>query len=126
MTRIVSAFGKFIFSVFMLAAVFYFRNWADRQYALRFPVGVSVSSAQSAADEKLGNPLEGTLDVNSASLQALVALPGIGPKLAEAILKSREDDGPFLEPKDLLRIKGIGEKKLEKMMPFLRFESPSQ
>ena len=50
----------------------------------------------------------------------LEALPGVGPKTGEAIVAFREANGPFRVPEDLLRVKGIGPKKLEQMRPFLR------
>lgn len=63
------------------------------------------------------------LNINAASAEELLTLPGIGPKLAELILKDREANGPFQDANALLRIKGIGEKKLEKISPLLHFES---
>lgn len=63
------------------------------------------------------------LDINKASSDELMALPGIGPKLSERIMKDREANGPFPDADALLRVKGIGPKRLEKMSPFLQFES---
>jgi competence protein ComEA len=48
------------------------------------------------------------VNLNRASLQELQALPGIGPVLAERVLRSRSEDGPFRVPEDLLRVQGIG------------------
>lgn len=49
------------------------------------------------------------IDVNSATLDQLQELKGIGPKLAQAIIDGR----PYKTVEDLLEVKGIGEKKLE-------------
>ena len=52
------------------------------------------------------------VDVNTASLEELDTLPGIGPALAERTIEYREEHGPFEAPEDLLEVKGIGESVL--------------
>lgn len=59
------------------------------------------------------------IDLNNASVTELQTLPGIGEKLAQTIVEQRESDGPFKITKDVLKVKGIGPKKLEAMTPFL-------
>jgi competence ComEA-like helix-hairpin-helix protein len=61
------------------------------------------------------------IDVNTCNRLELEHLPGIGPKLAERILASREEEGPFADERDLMRVKGIGPKLLAKMSPYLAF-----
>ena len=61
------------------------------------------------------------IDVNACNRLELEHLPGIGPKLAERILASRADEGPFANSRDLMRVKGIGPKLLAKMEPYLAF-----
>ena len=61
------------------------------------------------------------IDVNVCNRLELEHLPGIGPKLAERILASRAEDGPFATARDLMRVKGIGPKLLAKMEPYLAF-----
>lgn len=55
------------------------------------------------------------VDINRASAEELEALPGIGPALARQIVEDRTANGPFKSPEELLRVKGIGQAKLEKM-----------
>jgi competence protein ComEA len=55
------------------------------------------------------------IDINSASLSELDALPGIGPSLANAIVKYRTENGPFATPYDIVEVPGIGDKTYEKM-----------
>ncbi len=52
------------------------------------------------------------IPVNTATLEELMTLPGIGPKTARAIFDCREQEGKFTSAEDLLRVKGIGAKKL--------------
>lgn len=59
------------------------------------------------------------LDLNRASAADLVALPGIGPATAEKIVAEREKNGPFATVEDLLRVPGIGEKKLEALKEYV-------
>ena len=64
----------------------------------------------------LGQPSESTqkatqpgrIDLNSATMEQLVLLPGIGETLASRIIEYRETVGPFRQTEDLLKVKGIG------------------
>jgi competence protein ComEA len=53
------------------------------------------------------------VDINSADLDELMMLQGIGNKLALRIISYRLANGPFQQPEDLLRVKGFGEKLFE-------------
>ena len=53
------------------------------------------------------------IDINTATNAELEQLPGIGPKIAAAIVEHRSMNGPFRSVEDLLLVKGIGPKKLE-------------
>ena len=72
------------------------------------------------------NPIESTvatvsypLELNTASLEELSSLPGIGPVLAERILRYRDVYGPFERPEELLNVEGIGSKKLEAILDYI-------
>lgn len=58
--------------------------------------------------------------LNSADETELRSLPGVGPKTAEAIVKYRQENGNFISVDELVKVKGIGPKKLEKIRPYLR------
>ena len=64
-------------------------------------------------------PEERSIDINSAKLEDLILLPGIGEKTAERILKEREKRNGFKTLKDLLEVKGIGEIKFNKIEKYL-------
>ena len=57
----------------------------------------------------------GPVNLNTANLDELVALSGIGPAKAQAILDHRKAHGPFKSVDDLKNVKGIGAKRLEKL-----------
>jgi competence protein ComEA len=60
------------------------------------------------------------VDVNKADWPELAQLPGIGETLAQRIVSTRNERGPFLDHTELRRVRGIGPKTLEKMKPYLR------
>ena len=67
-------------------------------------------------------PSEEKLDLNTATQEELDALPGIGPVKAEAILQYREESGPFRTVEEIMEVKGIGEKTLEQLRPYVTVE----
>ena len=59
------------------------------------------------------------VNINTATLEQLDLLPGIGPVTAQAIIDYRTEFGPFETPEDLLNVQGIGEKKLAAILEFI-------
>ncbi|HEB84049.1 MAG TPA: helix-hairpin-helix domain-containing protein [Bacteroidetes bacterium] len=59
------------------------------------------------------------VDINRAGLEELESLPGIGPVLARRILEFRETNGPFRRSRDLLLVRGIGEKRMARLEPYI-------
>jgi len=59
------------------------------------------------------------LDLNAASYDDLLALPGVGPVTAQAILAYRETTGRFCYPEELMDIRGIGEKTFAALQPLV-------
>ncbi|MGN0794705.1 MAG: ComEA family DNA-binding protein [Aristaeellaceae bacterium] len=57
--------------------------------------------------------------LNSGDLTALDDLPGIGEVTAGRIIETRERDGAFYFPEDLMTVSGIGEKRLADVMAYL-------
>lgn len=68
------------------------------------PDGVSGPGATSAAP--------GPIDLNTATVEQLVTLPGVGPATAAAIVDDRDRNGPFASVADLDRVPGIGPARL--------------
>ncbi len=66
----------------------------------------------------------GPVNVNSADAKTLAReLDGIGLSKAQAIVDYRNANGPFKGPSDLARVKGLGQKTVERNKPNLLFES---
>ena len=63
----------------------------------------------------------GRVNVNTASAQELVGLPGIGPTLAQRIIEYRSTYGRFTCPEDLAKVRGIGPQTVEKLRPYVSF-----
>lgn len=65
------------------------------------------------------------VDLNSAGSEELQSLPGVGPALAARIVAFRQENGPFRTVDDLLAVKGIGPKMLEKLRDKLTANPPA-
>jgi competence ComEA-like helix-hairpin-helix protein len=66
------------------------------------------------------------VNLNTASSEELQLVPGIGPSTADKILQMRKSYGAFKSVDDLLAIKGIGPKRLEKMRKYLTVGKAAQ
>jgi competence protein ComEA len=77
-------------------------------------------SAGSSGTEKYKNPGDGTVSINTADLNDLQHLVGVGPAMAQRIIDYRKEHGGFKAVDELEEVKGIGPKSLAKMKPFVR------
>ena len=73
------------------------------------PKGADAKASHSASP----------VDVNSATVEELMAVKGIGVSLAQRIVEFREKNGPYKDVDDLLKVQGIGEKSLDRIREFL-------
>ena len=82
----------------------------------------SNSAARPKKERKTTKKVNLPVRINSASVDELCALNGVGPKLAEKILDTRNALGPFKTVEDLQKVPGIGKKKLEKLLSGVIFD----
>ncbi|MCT2197510.1 ComEA family DNA-binding protein [Paenibacillus sp. FSL K6-2441] len=82
--------------------------------------GAESNSGVAAFKEEAGKSTDtGKISINRAGLAELQEIPGIGEKKAQAILDYRNAHGPFTSIEELTQVKGIGDKMLEKMKPYI-------
>jgi len=88
------------------------------------PKVVSSTPATSEVEisAKTGAEQGERVNLNTATVQQLIALPGIGPVLANRILEWREQHGSFRTVDDLQLVMGIGEKKMITLRPLVTVE----
>jgi len=92
------------------------RRFAVRLFLLFLLAGLFFSSAALAGKKK---PPAKPININTANSEELQQVPGIGPATAQKILQMRKSYGPFKSLDDLLAIRGLGQKRLDKMRKYL-------
>lgn len=98
---------------------------AKEKQEVAVPIAKVGTAAQVAPDEKgstakAPKAIPKDVNINTADKETLTLLPGIGPVTAEAILAYRQANGDFKSIDDLTKVKGVGEKSLAKLKPYLQ------
>jgi competence protein ComEA len=78
-------------------------------------VAGSSGGSESASPPSAMQPV----NLNTATLEQLESLPGIGPALGQRILDYRSQHGPFASVDELVNVSGIGEKRMEDLRPLV-------
>jgi competence protein ComEA len=88
--------------------------------------GARAEQAQPAAGEAApaAAGVAGVVNLNTATEDELVRLPGIGPSKARAIIEARQRNR-FRRVEDVLRVRGIGRATLRRLAPMLRVDGPT-
>jgi comEA protein len=77
-------------------------------------LGLVMSPALATAQKSKAASVE-KVNLNTATLEQLQTLPGIGPSTAKGIIEHRTKVGKFTKVEEILNVKGIGEKKFQKI-----------
>ena len=88
--------------------------------AVALALAVALVSAAVPALAADGQHLTGVVNVNTASLEELQLLPGVGETRARAIVAARTERGGFKSVDELVEVKGIGETSHARLRPFVR------
>ena len=88
--------------------------------AIQTPVVHAQPAESGNVQANEGTSQQQRIDLNSATVEQLITLPGVGQSKAKAIIKYREEVGPFLEVAQLTQVKGIGEKMLNKIEGYVQ------
>ena len=107
--------------VFILLAFFLGMRWIERraETAALPPETVTAGEAAGGAAERAMPDGDG-LNINTASKEELMELPGIGKKKAQAIVDYRNEYGAFLDIEEIMEVDGVGEGIFEKIKDLIR------
>src|ERR1700680_1849974 len=81
--------------------------------------------ALCAAAQAGKHPPSKPIDLNLANVKELQELPGVGPVMAQRIIDMRAKSGRFHRVEDLLAVRGISQKKLDAMRPYVTISAPA-
>lgn len=80
----------------------------------------TATEKQTTNANKTSEIIAKNININTADKELLTQLPGIGPVTADAILRYRNSKGKFESINDLKNVKGVGDKTLAKLKPYLQ------
>jgi len=105
--------GNGRYAAFMAIAVILLLVFFEYNYS---PVALHRGKVPDGAEE----PFPGfPVDINRADVPALMLIPGVGTRTAEAIIAEREKKGSFSSIKDIRKVRGIGQEKFKAMRGYI-------
>ncbi len=123
------AFGAFAAGWFLRGTASTQPVRVETQNVLSLPTPAAVATMEPSAVPSATPagakpaPSSGKVNLNTATAEELMTLPGIGEKRASDIIADREANGPFRIPEDLTRVPGIGEGILEGLIDYVTVSS---
>ena len=102
------------------------RGGGAARTARRSSVSESRTKTRPASQSARDSTPRPLVDLDTAGLATIEALPWIGPSLAARIVESRERCGPFGSMEALTRVYGIGEGMSKRLSPYVTFSTPSR
>ena len=124
----VCSFGVKLLLLAGAVGVLSFAGLLERPYSSASPEALSARQA----DALTGHPPQsatvivadvGRVDINRDTAEELRRLPGIGPVLAERIIRHRQEHGTFVSIRDIQHVKGIGAKRFAQLEPYIHIGS---
>jgi len=85
-----------------------------------------VSAQEKAPAKAKAAASSAPINLNTATVQQLEALPGVGTRTAQLIVEHRQKNGGFKKVEELMNIKGIGEKSFLKLKPMVTVTPPEK
>ena len=85
-------------------------------------IQTELRETEAPSDDPIAVAAPNAINVNTATERELTRLPGIGPATAQKILEHRKTHGPFNTVDDLIQVKSIGTKKLQRIRQFITVE----
>ncbi|MEO0101355.1 MAG: helix-hairpin-helix domain-containing protein [candidate division WOR-3 bacterium] len=99
------------------------KRWRMSKEVLKIlPLEEEVLAKENRDTQEFITEREEKVDINKAPLKELVSLPGIGPVLAERIIEYRERHKGFKRKEEIMKVKGIGRKKYERIRDKIKVE----
>lgn len=83
-------------------------------------ISVPQSVLEKCSAEKVISQANQLVSLNRATQKELEQLPGLGPVIAKRIVEYREKHGEFQSLNDLVKVKGIGVKRVDKLISYLK------
>jgi competence protein ComEA len=93
-----------------------------RAFALTLLLLLGLGPATSPVLAADGGDLSGVVNLNTATAEQLMLLPGIGEAKAGAILERRKQHGGFKTVDELVEVKGIGTAAMERIRPYVAIQ----
>lgn len=80
---------------------------------------INQAEVKEKAEPTQAKPISSIVNINSAGLEELMTLKGIGEVKANAIITYRKENGGFSAPEEIKNVKGIGEKTYQNIAPYI-------
>lgn len=106
-------------SLFVAFTAGWFLRGSSPAQPIRVETERTLTATVTALPAPTRSPERAPVDLNTATLEELQTLPGIGEKRAGDIIEDREKNGPYAFPEEITRIKGIGEETVAELLEYV-------